>query len=151
MADPGRSRRLYAQQAMAEATFQHLRPCLEQDVLVLTLTMPELSTDDDTEALRHELVRAASDSSSRLAVLDFHSVTFIASPGIRALLGFRRHFIEHGGRLVLCRLGEPIRDVLNTARLIGAAGSSPPVLFETAPDLATGIAYLKAPKTNQES
>ena len=129
---------------MTERRYQHLQQRMEGNVLILTMTAPELSNDDASDALRKEMVEAAATSGARCAVVDLSQVSYIASPGIRALLGFRRHFVEAGGRLILCQLNDMIRDVLNTARLIGATGSSPPVLFETAPDVAAGIAHLKA-------
>ena len=127
---------------MAAPTFQHLDTRLDQDVLVLTFTSKDLCDEDAVEAVRQELLTAVDSGDTRKAVLDFQHVTYIASPGIRLLLGFRRHFQTRGGRLVLCALAPLISDVLNTARLISAAGSTLPVLFETAPDVPAGIARL---------
>ncbi len=127
---------------MAESRFQHLQHFVDQDVLVLMLTLSELSDDDTTDKLRQEMQNAVAAAGAKRVVVDLQRTSYIASPGIRALLGFRRHFVEQGGRLILCHVNDLIHDVLNTARLIGATGSSPPVLFETAPDRASGIAYL---------
>jgi anti-anti-sigma factor len=134
---------------MTESHFQHVEPCLDQDILILTVKLSELRDDTTTDKLRDEMVEAASTSGVKLAILDFHQTHFIASPGIRALLSFRRSFVEQGGRLIVCHLNDLIRDVLSTARLIGTTGCSPPVLFETAPDRAAGMAYLKTPRAEQ--
>jgi anti-anti-sigma factor len=129
---------------MAEPQYQYVTKRLDQDVLVVTITTTELSGDEWIDAMRQELLEAVAPSVTRKVALDFKNVTYIASPGIRLLLGFRRHFQDMGGRLILCSLNSLIADVLNTARLIGPAGSSPPPLFETAPDVPAGIARLNA-------
>jgi len=133
---------------MPEFRFQHLDCLLSEDVLILTVTTAELCGDDATDAVRQEMVRAACDSHAKQAVVDLKNVTYMASPGIRALLGFRRQFLDQGGRIVVCGLNQLIQDVLNTARLIGATGSSPPALFETARDVAAAIAFLRTAKPN---
>ena len=129
---------------MAEPKFRYLTRRMDQDVLVLTITAPELNSDELTDAMRQELLQAVSPTTAPKVALDFQKVTYIASPGIRLLLGFRRHFRDMSGRLILCCLNPMIADVLNTVRLINTTSSSLPVLFETAPDVATAIARLNS-------
>jgi len=127
---------------MAEPEFRYLDKRLDQNVLVLTITAPELCGDELADAMRQELLAAVTPSGAQKVALDFQQVTYIASPGIRLLLGFRRHFQDMGGKLILCSLNPLITDVLNTARLINTTGSSPPALFDTAADVPAGIARL---------
>jgi anti-anti-sigma factor len=127
---------------MAAPPYQHVKSRTNRDVLVLTLTAPEIGTDDLAEAVRREVLAACTAADLKKVALDFQHVHYIASPGIRFLLAVRRHFQEAGGRLVLCSLNPLTADVLNTARLINTAGSTPPCLFETADDVAAGITRL---------
>src|SRR5437588_12828303 len=98
---------------MAEPGFRYLNKRLDQDVVGLTLTAPELCGDEMADALRLELLAAVTPSGAQKVALDFQQVTYIASPGIRLLLGFRRHFQDVGGQLILCSLNPLITDVLN--------------------------------------
>jgi anti-anti-sigma factor len=129
---------------MAAPPFQHLKSHTHRDVLVLTLTSPEIGSDDLADAVRREVLTACTGAGCKKVALDFQHVHYLASPGIRFLLAVRRHFQETGGRLVLCSLQPLIADVLNTARLINTGGSTPPCLFETAADLSAGMAHLGA-------
>jgi anti-anti-sigma factor len=129
---------------MAAPLFQHLKSQTDGDVLVLTLTSPEIGSDDLAEAVRREVIAACTAAGLKKVAIDFQQVSYIASPGIRFLLAVRRHFQETGGKLVLCALHPLIAEVLNTARLINTAGSTPPCLFDTASDVATGISRLGA-------
>src|ERR1700737_1379244 len=103
---------------MAEPEYRYLKKHLDQNVLVLTITTPELCGDELADAMRQELLAAVTPSGAQKVAVDFQQVTYIASPGIRLLLGFRRHFQDTGGKLILCSLNPLITDVLNTARLI---------------------------------
>jgi len=135
---------------MPELQSRYLEKHVDQDVLVLTLTTPELCGDDLAEAMRRELLAAVSPSRAQNVALDFRQVDYMASPGIRVLLALRRHFQDAGGKLILCSLNPLLTDILNTTRLINTTGSFPPALFETAADVPAGIARLNAQSREPE-
>ena len=74
-------------------------------------------------------------------VLDLAKVKFIGSVGFLAFLGVRRHL--GGGRIVLCNIAEPVREVFAVCRLI-PTGTNTAAPFEVAGDTAAAVASLSA-------
>jgi len=76
-------------------------------------------------------------------VLDLSKVKFIGSVGFLAFLGVRRHL--GGGRIILCNVAEPVREVFAVCRLI-PTNTNNAAPFEIADDTAGALAQLLAPR-----
>src|SRR3954453_4935288 len=103
--------------AMAQLSFKYLDCRADQGVLVLTLNRPDLRGEELTDAVREELAAALNASGRSQVVLNLENVEFLTSMGIRALMLFRRHVRDRGGRLLLCGLSPLVADTLITPRL----------------------------------
>jgi anti-anti-sigma factor len=126
---------------MSENITQHVEVAAEQGVLILTLLDRELRDERQCAAIRQEFLAAVQESNAKKIVVDFRNVTFVASVGFRPLLSLRRLVHDTGGRLVLCCLGEYVKDVFQATQLLVShkvAGAP----FEEQPDLVSAIAYL---------
>ena len=82
-----------------------------------------------TEALEHALTAAFEGGELRL-VVDFAGVGYISSVGLRALLVAAKRMRERRGTLVLCALGDAVRQVFDLA------GFLPLFIVEPTRDLA---------------
>jgi len=67
-----------------------------------------------SEALEQALTRAL-DAGERRLVVDFDRVSYISSAGLRVLLVAAKRLRAAHGALVLCALGEPVRQVFELA------------------------------------
>lgn len=67
-----------------------------------------------SEALESALARALA-AGERRVVVDFDRVSYISSAGLRVLLVAARRLRAEQGTLVLCALGEPVRQVFDLA------------------------------------
>lgn len=67
-----------------------------------------------SEALERALT-AAFDAGERRLVVDFGGVSYISSMGLRALLVAARRMRERRGTLVLCGVGDAVRQVFELA------------------------------------
>jgi anti-anti-sigma factor len=128
---------------MAQPSFQHLKSQVQQGILVLTVTDPEIHSEGVTEDLRLELLKAIADLENPRVVLDLQSVELISTTFLRALLSFRRHVRDKGGQLLLCNLSSQVAEVLLTTRMIGPS-SSALIPFAVAPDVVSAVAHLSA-------
>src|SRR5216110_950260 len=91
--------------------------------------------------LRDEIISLIDEQKPANIVLDLANVKFIGSVGFLAFLGVRRHL--GGGRIVLCNLSEPTREIFAICRLIPTeknAGAP----FEIAADTSAALAQLAA-------
>lgn len=126
---------------MAETQFRYLDARKEQDVLVLTITEPQLQTDALVDDLRQELLSAVGQDKGQKVVLNFQNVKYLSSAGFRPLLGLRRKMQELGGRMVLCCLDSEVANVFRITRMISTSGSSAAV-FEVKEDLPAAVRHL---------
>src|SRR5262249_19718624 len=128
---------------MTEPQFRYVRAGTQQGVLVLTVTPHQVRSGDFelVDALRQELLDAGGRGSARKVVVDLSAVEYLGSGGFRPLLSLRKRLQETGGEMLLCGLQADVRDVLQTSRLINAAGTSD-APFGEAPDLPQAIARL---------
>jgi anti-anti-sigma factor len=126
---------------VTELCYQHLSCRFDGEVLVMTLTEPELHGEEFCEALRAELMEAVAAEGASWVVLDLSQVSYVASLGLAALLHFRRHLLRRGGRLLLCSVSPDVADLLRFTHLSGvdAAPSSP---LAVVPNLATALGRL---------
>ena len=126
---------------MPQSKYRHLTSGTEQGVLVLTLTDPQIRGDEMAEELRNELLAAVAEAGADRVVLDLRQVNYVSSVAFRPLLQLHGALKDRQGRIVLCNLAEPIREVLHLTRLISTSRSarSP---FEEQPDVAAAVASL---------
>jgi anti-anti-sigma factor len=120
---------------MSEEAFKHMICPL----VVVKVTEAQIRGDNLSDALRDELLAVATQTQAVYVVLDFQTVTFLGSTGIRPLLSLNRYLHTRGGRLILCNLNDNIREVFEQTRLISTGGSTH-VVFEVQPDVPTAIA-----------
>jgi anti-anti-sigma factor len=135
---------------------RHLTSRTDGGALVVTLTTPTIFGDTLASELTQELTAATETSGAGRVVIDFQQVKEISSPGMRALINFRREFLKKGGRIALCGLSPHVRGTLGLVRLVDTGGWAPavgladgsgaratPPLFEVVePDVASAVARL---------
>jgi anti-anti-sigma factor len=126
---------------MPESQYRHLTSHTENGVLVLTLTDPQIRGDEAAENLRKELLAAVAEAGAGRVVLDLSRVTYMSSVAFRPLLQLHGALKDRQGRIVLCNLAEPVREVLHLTRLISTSRSSRSP-FEEQPDVAAAVASL---------
>ena len=71
--------------------------------------------DTTTTVSLEQALSAAFDAGERQLVVDFEGVSYISSVGLRALLVAAKRMRERQGTLVLCALGDAVRQVLDLA------------------------------------
>jgi anti-anti-sigma factor len=116
---------------------------MEQGVLILTITEPNLRGYSAAQELRRDLLAAVSQAQARKVVLDFQAVSSLSSEAFRPLLNLHRQLEDTGGRLVLCNLSPVVTQAFTATRLIGTTRSATST-FEVQPDLAAAVATLAA-------
>jgi anti-anti-sigma factor len=139
---------------MGEEPERYLRSCVEQGVLVLTITETKIQSDDIADALRQEMLAAVARSGIRKVVIDFRHAQYLSSTAFRPLLSLRRKLQEDGGQIILCGLSSVVGDIFYTTRMIDPSGSVKAV-FDMQPDVASAIAFLNqapdlSPSAEQE-
>ena len=136
--------------AMTEPHYRYLRPSVQQGILVLTVTYPQIRSGDFelVDAVRQEMLDAVAQDGTGKVIVDLSAVEYLGSGGFRPLLSLRKRLQESGGDMLLCGLTPDVREVLLTSRLINAAGSSDaPFGFE--PDVSRALGRLKTPANGQ--
>jgi len=81
----------------------------------VTVIAPSGRIDTTTSGAVEEAVRRAVDGGARDLVIDFAGVEYISSAGLRVCLVLAKRLRDLQGRLVLCRLPEPVRQVFRLA------------------------------------
>lgn len=114
---------------------------LVNGVAVITITAPQLRDARLVAELRDELLAIVSETNPRQLVFDLSEVTFIGSVGFLAFLSVRRAI--DGGRIVLCQLSQPVREVFALCQLISSdpAKKGP---FEVADSATDAMALLSS-------
>jgi anti-anti-sigma factor len=127
---------------MAEPTFRRIACQLDGGVLVVTLLDAHVEGIDAVEELRKELLDAAALFPAKKWAVDFRSVTFFSSAGIRPLMTLHRKIQGTSGRMVFCNLKRELLDMFLVTRLINPspAATAP---FEQAGDLEDALAKLR--------
>lgn len=130
---------------MTEPQYRYLRRTMQQGILVLAVTQPQIRSGDFAlvDALRQEMLDAVGHDKGCQVVVDLSAVEYLGSGGFRPLLSLRKRLQEGGGDLLLCGLGREVHEVLLTSRLINAAGTAD-APFAVAPDVPHAVAHLKA-------
>lgn len=114
---------------------------VEQGVLVITLTGPDLQDEKTASLLQGELAEAVQTENVYLVVLDLQNLRYISSVAFRPLLNLRRLVGEKQGRLALCNVSKVVGDILYTTRMVMAEGNTF-APFEIVGDLGEALAML---------
>jgi anti-anti-sigma factor len=130
---------------MSAPNYRHLKERTEQQVLVLTVTAPQLRGDELADELGAELLDAATRHKANRVVLDLGAVQYLSSVIFRPLLQLHAKMKEVQGRVVLCCMSEVVAEVLQLTRMVSTSGSSQ-APFEQQPDVAAAVASLTKPK-----
>jgi anti-anti-sigma factor len=81
----------------------------------VTVLAPHGRIDTTTSPALDEAVRRTVDEGARALLIDFRGVDYISSAGLRVLLVLAKRMREVGGRVVLCGMGQPVRQVFQLA------------------------------------
>jgi anti-anti-sigma factor len=126
----------------AFSRLRHYTRRLQQGVLVLTLTDPELHGEDLAETLTQELSAAVNEAGAPKVALDCQHVEAMTTPCMRPLLALNHQLKTKNGRLILCNLSPFVAEVLTVTRLI--SNGTAPAPLRAAPTVAEAIAVLNS-------
>ncbi len=127
---------------MAEPNYRLLDVNAEGDVLVLTITEPQVEGDQVAQELQRELMAAATAANTCKVIIDFRNVRYISSVAFAPLLALRRHLNDSGGRLLLCGLSSMVGDIFYTTKMVSPAGTFT-APFEMQADVPAALAALR--------
>ena len=71
--------------------------------------------DTTTSGILDDAIRRTVDEGARDLLIDLSSTEYISSAGLRVFLVLAKRLRSLGGRLVLCGMGEPVRQVFQLA------------------------------------
>lgn len=121
--------------------YRHFKSTLDGDVLILTLTTPQLLDDVVEEGLFQELLLAVEACRGCKVAVDLHQVKAASSAALRPLAALHRALRERGGRLVICGLSPFVAEVIHLAEVVHDDGRSGPL--EERRTLAEAVAALR--------
>ena len=101
---------------MPDSPPRHVSGFVQNGVLVVTITVPQLRDAANTFAARDEILALIDSSGARHVILDARHLQFIGSIGLLTFLSVRRQVVD--GRVVICNLSEPIQRLFAVCRLI---------------------------------
>jgi anti-anti-sigma factor len=81
----------------------------------VTVITPSGRIDTTTSGAVEEAIRRTVDAGARDLVVDFAGVEYISSAGLRVFLVLAKRMRDVQGRLVLCDMPEPVRQVFHLA------------------------------------
>jgi anti-anti-sigma factor len=81
----------------------------------VTVLAPAGRIDTTTSPAVEDAVRGAVDAGARALLVDFTEVEYISSAGLRVFLVLAKRMRDLGGRVVLCGMGQPVRQVFQLA------------------------------------
>ena len=110
---------------------------IQQNVIDgITVIAPAGRIDTTTSGPLEEAIRKTVDAGARDILVDFAAVDYISSAGLRVFLVLAKRIRDLKGRLVLCGMTEPVRQVYHLA------GFMP--LFSVEPSRDTALARFAA-------
>jgi anti-anti-sigma factor len=133
---------------MSAPKARHLKERTEQQILVLTVTTPQLRGDELADELAAELLDAVARHGAARVVLDLAAVQYLSSVVFRPLLQLHAKIKEVRGRVVLCSMSEVVAEVLQLTRMVSTSGSHT-APFEQQPDVPAAIASLLKPQKQE--
>jgi anti-anti-sigma factor len=81
----------------------------------VAIIAPAGRIDTTTSGTVEEVIRRAVDEGTRELVVDLTDIEYISSAGLRVFLVLAKRMRDLGGRLVLCGMAEPVRQVFRLA------------------------------------
>jgi len=111
------------------------------NVLIVSILIEQLREAQAAYKLRDDIIALLTEPRPVGIVLDLAKVKFVGSVGFLAFLGVRRQLA--GGRIVLCNLSEPVRDMFGVCRLIGSTADTV-APFEAAANVTESLSLLGA-------
>src|SRR5262245_47146492 len=109
-------------------------------VLIVTLLVEQIREAKIAYELRDTFISLIQEARPKDVVVDLQKAKFIGSVGFLAFLGVRRELPN--GRIVLCNLFQPVRDMFAVSRLIQTAGNQG-APFEVAATKEAALARLQ--------
>ena len=110
-------------------------------ILIATLLVEQIREAKMAYELRDKLISLIQEARPRDVVFDLSKAKSIGSIGFLAFLGVRRELPD--GRIILCNMFQPVRDMFAVSRLIQTAGNQG-APFEVAATKEAALARLKA-------
>lgn len=112
-------------------------------VVVVHLSKPALSEEDNIEQLAQELSLLVEQYGCRRLVADFQIVTLITSAALGKFIALHRNLHRRDGRLAICSVTGMVRDVLEATKLHE--------YFKLTNTVDEAVALLEAPASGQPS
>jgi anti-anti-sigma factor len=110
---------------------------IQQNVLDgVAVVAPAGRIDTTTSGPLEEAIRRTVDAGARDVLIDFAAVDYISSAGLRVFLVLAKRMRDLKGRLVLCGMPEPVRQVFHLAGFLP--------LFSVEPSRDTALARFAA-------
>ena len=81
----------------------------------ITIVAPAGRVDTTTSPVLEDALRRAVDGGARTILVDLAGVDYISSAGLRVFLVLAKRMRDLQGRLVLCAMGGPVRQVFQLA------------------------------------
>ena len=81
----------------------------------VTVLAPSGRIDTVTSGALEDVVRSTVDGGARDLLVDFADVEYISSAGLRVFLVLAKRMRDLRGRVVLCGMGQPVRQVFQLA------------------------------------
>jgi|SRR5262245_50332328 len=110
-------------------------------VLIVAVLVEQIREAQIAYELRDQLIALIQEARPKDVVIDLGKAKFIGSIGFLAFLGVRRELPN--GRIVVCNLWQPVRDMFVVSRLIQTA-SNQGAPFEVAETKEAALERLKA-------
>lgn len=104
------------------------------DVVVVKLTRATLNDEENIEQLGHEMFAIVDQYDRDRVVLDLAGVEYMTSSAIGKIIALHRRLQRGKGQLVLCNLGDTVRETFTTASLLR--------YFQVAEDVDSAVASL---------
>jgi anti-anti-sigma factor len=114
---------------------------IDQNVLVLMITVAELQDEGLADALLQELLDAVEQFAVYQVVVDMQKIKILSSVAFRPLLRLRGKVQESGGQIILSGLTPVVGDIFYTTKMLSPGGSYQ-ALFQIEPDAAAAVSRL---------
>lgn len=121
----------------------YLEAAIENGVLVLTITRPQIEGEDTAADLKEELLAAVAKHNLNKVVLDLRHTRYVSSIAFWPLLTLRRLLADREGKLVICGLKGAVEEVFTSTKMVSTSGSTN-APFEVAADRDSAVGRLAA-------